>query len=105
MSDATTSGPGPRDADLMSRVARGEEQALGVLYDRFGQVLYAVAYRIVGQKADAEEVVMEAFAQAWREAGTVRCGTRLGRRLAHDDGTEPGLGSDALADTSRPGHG
>lgn len=69
MTDATTSGSGPHDADLMSRVARGEEQALGALYDRFGGVLYAVAYRIVGQKADAEEVVMEAFAQAWREAG------------------------------------
>jgi RNA polymerase sigma-70 factor (ECF subfamily) len=38
------------------------------LYDRFGQVLYAVAYRILGEPADAEEVVMEAFAQAWREA-------------------------------------
>ena len=31
-------------------------------------MLYAVAYRIVGQRADAEEVVLEAFAQAWREA-------------------------------------
>jgi RNA polymerase sigma-70 factor (ECF subfamily) len=31
-------------------------------------MLYAVAYRIVGQRADAEEVVLDAFAQAWREA-------------------------------------
>ena len=31
-------------------------------------MLYAVAYRIVGQRADAEEVVIEAFAQVWREA-------------------------------------
>ncbi len=42
---------------------------MGTLYDRYGQVLYAVAYRIVGQRADAEEVVLDAFAQAWREAG------------------------------------
>jgi RNA polymerase sigma-70 factor (ECF subfamily) len=27
-----------------------------------------VAYRIVGERADAEEVVLDAFAQAWREA-------------------------------------
>ena len=27
-----------------------------------------MAYRIVGQRADAEEVVLEAFAQVWREA-------------------------------------
>jgi RNA polymerase sigma-70 factor (ECF subfamily) len=32
-------------------------------------VLYTVAYRIVGERADADEVVIEAFAQAWREAG------------------------------------
>ena len=70
MTEATTlSVAGTRDADLVIRVAGGDERALGLLYDRFGVVLHAVAYRIVGQKADAEEVVMEAFAQAWREAG------------------------------------
>jgi len=68
MTDAQGPTPGPRDADLVLRMARGDEQALGLLYDRFGTVLYAVASRVVGQQADAEEVVMEAFAQAWREA-------------------------------------
>jgi RNA polymerase sigma-70 factor (ECF subfamily) len=58
----------PLDQELVLRLAQGDERALGLLYDRYGAVLYAVAYRIVGQKADAEEVVMEAFAQAWREA-------------------------------------
>jgi len=58
----------PRDADLVQQMARGEDRALGQLYDRFGAVLYAVAFRVVGQAADAEEVVMEAFAQAWRDA-------------------------------------
>lgn len=65
MSDASTP---TRDAELVLRVAQGDEQALGRLYDRFGAVLYAVAYRVLNEKADAEEVVMEAFAQAWREA-------------------------------------
>jgi RNA polymerase sigma-70 factor (ECF subfamily) len=68
MTDVTSLHTGPRDANLVSRVARGDEQALGLLYDRFGAVLYAVAYRVVGERADAEEVVMETFAQAWREA-------------------------------------
>jgi RNA polymerase sigma-70 factor (ECF subfamily) len=49
-------------------MAQGDQQALGQLYDRFGSVMYAVAFRVAGQQADAEEVVMEAFAQAWREA-------------------------------------
>jgi RNA polymerase sigma-70 factor (ECF subfamily) len=38
------------------------------LYDRYGAVVYAVAYRIVGQRPDAEEVVVETLAQAWRDA-------------------------------------
>lgn len=68
MTDAQGPAPGPRDADLVLRMAQGDERALGLLYDRFGIVLFAVASRVVGQQADAEEVVMEAFAQAWREA-------------------------------------
>jgi RNA polymerase sigma-70 factor (ECF subfamily) len=56
------------DTDLVGRAAGGDERAMAALYDRYGQVLYAVAYRIVGQRADAEEVVLDAFAQAWRDA-------------------------------------
>ena len=56
------------DSDLIAQAAGGDERAIATLYDRYGSVLYAVAYRIVGQRADAEEVVIEAFAQAWREA-------------------------------------
>jgi RNA polymerase sigma-70 factor, ECF subfamily len=58
----------PADSDLVARAAGGDERAIGALYDRYGGVVYAVAYRIVGGRADAEEVVIETFAQAWREA-------------------------------------
>ncbi len=57
------------DRELVARAATGDERAMTDLYDRYGGVLYTVAYRVVGQRADAEEVVVEAFAQAWREAG------------------------------------
>ena len=55
--------------DLVARAAAGDERAVSNLYDRYGTVVYAVAYRVVGQRADAEEVVVETFAQAWRDAG------------------------------------
>ena len=57
------------DRELVARAASGDERAMSDLYDRYGTVLYTVAYRVVGQRADAEEVVVEAFAQAWRDAG------------------------------------
>lgn len=68
MAGSTVTEAPPSDSDLVRRMASGDESAVAALYDRYGSVLYAVAYRIVGQKADAEEVVMEAFAQVWRDA-------------------------------------
>jgi RNA polymerase sigma-70 factor (ECF subfamily) len=66
---AASSPAGKRfDSDLIAKAASGDERAMAELYDRYGRVLYAVAYRIVGQRADADEVVLDAFAQAWREA-------------------------------------
>ena len=68
MAGSTATEAPSSDLDLVRRMASGDESAVAALYDRYGTVLYAVAYRIVGQKADAEEVVMEAFAQVWRDA-------------------------------------
>lgn len=60
------------DRDLVARVARGEERALGALYDRYAPALYGMALRITGEAADAEEVVLDTFSQVWREAGRFR---------------------------------
>ena len=68
MPDSASGTSAPIDGDLVRRAARGDDRAIARLYDRYGAVLYAVAYRIVGQRADAEEVVLEAFAQVWRDA-------------------------------------
>ena len=50
-------------------MAAGDERALGELYDRHGAAVYALAHAIVGERADSEEVVADAFGQAWRTAG------------------------------------
>ena len=101
--------PGPATVPSRRRACRarrgaGDERAIGQLYDRYGAVLYAVAYRIVGQRADAEEVVLEAFAQAWREAPRFEAAPRLGGGLAHDDRAEPGARSGAGPEPARPDH-
>lgn len=49
-------------------MAAGDERALGALYERHGSTLYALALAIVRERADAEEVVADAFGQAWRTA-------------------------------------
>jgi len=74
MPDAAGRPSPAADGELVARAAAGDERAIGQLYDRYGAVLFAVAYRIAGQRADAEEVVLEAFAQAWREAPRFEAG-------------------------------
>ena len=58
------------DSQLVSRMAAGEDAALGDLYDRYGRTVYALALAIVREPADAEEVVVDAFGQAWRRAAS-----------------------------------
>jgi RNA polymerase sigma-70 factor, ECF subfamily len=54
------------DEELMPRVGRKDPEAFEVLYDRHGGAAYSLAYRIVGDRAAAEEVTQEAFISVWR---------------------------------------
>lgn len=54
------------DEELMPLVGRKDPEAFEVLYDRHGGVAFSLAYRIVGDRAAAEEVTQEAFISVWR---------------------------------------
>lgn len=58
----------PLDIQLIATMAQGDERAAAALYDRHGASMYGLALRMVGEPADAEDVVLDAFAQAWRDA-------------------------------------
>ncbi|HLZ48161.1 MAG TPA: sigma-70 family RNA polymerase sigma factor [Candidatus Limnocylindria bacterium] len=60
------------DEALVARIARGDPEALGVLYDRYGRTIFGVLYRMLGAPEAAEEVVQDAFHAVWRRAGTYR---------------------------------
>ncbi len=60
-----------RDMDCLKRVSGEDSSALAELYDRYtNALLYPVALRIVGDRAEAEEAVQEAWLQAWRSVVT-----------------------------------
>ncbi len=55
-------------AELVPRMAAGDERAVGILYETYHASLFRVAQSIVRERADAEEVVNDTFARAWRDA-------------------------------------
>jgi RNA polymerase sigma-70 factor, ECF subfamily len=63
--EATSSSP---DRELMIAIARGDEAALGDLYDRYSGLVYSVALRILRDAAAAEEILQDIFFQLWRKA-------------------------------------
>ena len=56
------------DSDVLRRLAAGDREAVAELYDRHAARVLGLAYRIVRNSSDAEDVVQEVFAQAWRTA-------------------------------------
>src|SRR5437016_2643711 len=54
------------DEDLMQLVRRGDPAAFEVVYERHATAAFSLAYRIVGTRNAAEDVVQEAFLSLWR---------------------------------------
>lgn len=60
------------DEELMSSIQRKDVRALEAFYDKHRAFAYALALRTLGNVSDAEDVVQEAFLNAWRSAETYR---------------------------------
>jgi len=54
------------DEELMELVDGGEVRAFEVIFDRHASAGYALAYRMCGRRALAEDIVQEAFLSLWR---------------------------------------
>jgi RNA polymerase sigma-70 factor (ECF subfamily) len=49
------------DAEVLARIARGDTDALGALYDRYAPTLFPIALRILRVRAEAEDALHDAF--------------------------------------------
>ncbi len=61
----------PNDDELLlSKIANGQSAALGELYDRYGRLVFSLAYHIVNDSGLAEEITQEVFLQVWNKAAS-----------------------------------
>ncbi len=60
------------DEALVALVARGDDAALGELYDRVGGIAYGLALRVLRDERLAEDAVQEGFLAVWRSAAAFR---------------------------------
>jgi RNA polymerase sigma-70 factor (ECF subfamily) len=68
--DGALTGSISDDASLVARMTRGDDDALGQLYDRFGQAVYSLCLRIVRDGPTAEDLTQEVFVRLWRGAAS-----------------------------------
>lgn len=57
------------DAALLDAVLRGDDEALGALYRRYGGACFALARRILDDNHLAEDVVQQVFTALWKGSG------------------------------------
>jgi RNA polymerase sigma factor (sigma-70 family) len=55
------------EADLLARMASGDQHAIEILHERFAPGMYSVAMRVTRSERLSEEAVQDAFMAVWRD--------------------------------------
>ena len=67
-----------RDGALVARVRAGDERAFDLLVRNYMEQAFRVAYRVVGHREDAEDLVQEAFLAAYQYLDSFEIGRPFG---------------------------
>lgn len=61
---------GRTDAELVASLVAGDEGAIGALYDRHADAIFRAAFRLLGDRGQAEDVLQETMLALWNRAET-----------------------------------
>jgi RNA polymerase sigma factor (sigma-70 family) len=68
-------------APLIEECRKGSRKAQFRLYNQYSKAMYNLAYRILNNREDAEDIVQEAFVECFRNLGTFRFESTFGAWL------------------------
>lgn len=67
----------PKEHELLARSLRRDPDAFGQLVERYASSIVSLAYRMVGERADAEDLAQETFLAAFKALPTFRADSRF----------------------------
>ena len=67
MESASPQAASSIEPKLLTRVAKGDPQAFGQLYDQSSTLLFTLAYRILSDREEAAELLQEVYLEVWRK--------------------------------------
>jgi RNA polymerase sigma-70 factor (ECF subfamily) len=59
-----------KDVELLRAIGGGDRTALSRFYDQYAPLLFSLAFRILNDQQEAEDVLREVFVQIWDQART-----------------------------------
>ena len=62
----------PDDEELIRQISQARPEAVRVLYQRYGRMVYTLALRAAGDPSAAEEITQDVFLRIWEKASTYR---------------------------------
>lgn len=68
---------GPDDTQLVARSLKQDHEAFGQLIDRHASTIVNLAYRMIGNQAEAEDLAQEAFLAAFKALPTFRADAKF----------------------------
>ena len=66
------------DRGVRRRFRDGDPEAIRTVYRSYGRLVYAVAYRVLGDRGLAEDATQQTFVKAWQAAATLDDTRELG---------------------------
>src|SRR5437867_2259121 len=83
-SDENTRAIAESDAVAVERTLAGDRDAFRVIVERHSHNVFRLAYRMTGNRHDAEEVVQEALLRAYQKLGKFAAQTNFGTWVNHN---------------------